>query len=388
VSNLPESFPVAIVGAGPAGAVLAYELATTGVRVLLLEKERLPRYKPCGGGVQARVVRRLGLDLQPVVRAAVDQLVFTYQLGRPVLRRARQPLIFMVMRDAFDAYLVERAARAGAEVRDRVRVDRVDWQEQGVLLTTSRGAVRTAVVVGADGANSRVAREAGLANGRDLDLALEGEFPAPAAARARWATTALLDLGSLPSGYGWLFPKGSGLSIGVGGPLPYRAQLRPYYERLLRWLGLEARDAERFSGHHLPLRRPGAPIVAHRTVLVGDAAGLVDPFTGEGLLGAVVSGQLAAEPVARAAAGDLAALQEYQRAIDRELMPELLEARVLLRVFDRMPRLAHWLMGHGQLAWRNLVRLLVGESDYRRLGGGSFRLAWHLLDRLLPVPAG
>jgi geranylgeranyl reductase family protein len=382
-----SSFDVAIVGAGPAGAILARGVAAAGLKTLLIEKERLPRYKTCGGGVQHRVAKLLGCDVAPVVRTAVDRLVFTYRLSRPIERVSPVPVIHMVMRDEFDAYLVEQAAKVGVEVRDRTRVDRVDCSSDGVVLTTTGGTVRAAIVVGADGANSRVARDVGLSGGVDLDLALEAEIPTPDWLRQRWATTALLDLGSLPSGYGWLFPKGDRLSVGVGGPFKDRARLRPYFERLRRFLQLEDVPPERFSGHQLTLRRPGAPIVAGRALLLGDAAGLVDPFTGEGLLGAVVSARLATEPVVRAASGALAALVDYQTAVDRELMPELLEARIVLRVFDRMPGLAHRLLGMGTLVWRNLDRLMLGESEYRRLGGGTFRLAWRLLDRLLPPAA-
>lgn len=382
-----SSFDVAIVGAGPAGAVLARRLAAAGLKTVLFEKERLPRYKTCGGGVQHRVAKLLGDDLTPVVRTTVDRIVFTYRLTRPIERVSPVPVIHMVMRDEFDAYLVDQAAKAGAEVRDRTRVDRVDCAPDGVLLTTAAGTVRAAIVVGADGANSRVARDVGLAGGVDLDLALEAEIATPDRFRDRWATTALLDLGSLPSGYGWLFPKGAGLSVGVGSPFHYRDRLRPYFERLRRYLQLDDALLERFSGHQLTLRRPGAPIVAGRALVVGDAAGLVDPFTGEGLLGAVVSARLATEPVIRAAGGAIEALREYQTAVDRELMPELLEARIVLRVFDRMPGLAHRLLGRGTLVWRNLARLMLGESEYRRLGGGTFRLGWRLLDRLLPPAA-
>lgn len=382
-----SSFDVAIVGAGPAGAVLARRLAAAGLKTVLFEKERLPRYKTCGGGVQHRVAKLLGDDLTPVVRTTVDRIVFTYRLTRPIERVSPVPVIHMVMRDEFDAYLVDQAAKAGVEVRDRTRVDRVDCAPDGVLLTTAAGTVRAAIVVGADGANSRVARDVGLAGGVDLDLALEAEIATPDRFRDRWATTALLDLGSLPSGYGWLFPKGAGLSVGVGSPFHYRDRLRPYFERLRRYLQLDDALLERFSGHQLTLRRPGAPIVAGRALVVGDAAGLVDPFTGEGLLGAVVSARLATEPVIRAAGGAIEALREYQTAVDRELMPELLEARIVLRVFDRMPGLAHRLLGRGTLVWRNLARLMLGESEYRRLGGGTFRLGWRLLDRLLPPAA-
>jgi flavin-dependent dehydrogenase len=164
--------------------------------------------------------------------------------------------------------------------------------------------------------------------------------------------------------------------------------LKPYYERLLTYLGVKYAAVDRYSGHHLALRRPGSTIVKGPALLLGDAAGLVDPFTGEGLLGAVRSGQLAAEPVVSALAGRPGGLWRYQALIDSELMTEFIEARIILRVFDRIPGICHAMIGFRNVFWRNLVRLMVGESDYRGLGGGTYRHAWRAADRLLSLAPG
>lgn len=368
--------------------MLAYELARRGLRTALLEKDGLPRYKTCGGGVQQRVVKMVDCDIAPVVRAQVTSFIFTHRLTRPITRQAPHPVVQMVMRDAFDNFLVERAAAAGAEVRDRCRVNHVEQTAGEVTIETAQGRLRAPIVAGADGANSRVSRDLGLVGLHDLDLAVEGEIEAPAGVRERWLHTALIDLGSLPSGYGWLFPKGDQLSVGAGGPMHYRSRFQAYYQRLLRYLGLEQAKVARYSGHQLTLRKPGTPIVRGRALLLGDAAGLVDPFTGEGLYGAVKSGLLAADPVARAIERGPDALMAYERAVDREIMPEMLEARIILRVFDRMPGLCHRLVGTGDLMWRNLVRLMLGDTNYLRLGRGKMRYGWRALDRVLSAAAG
>ncbi|MCS7001498.1 MAG: geranylgeranyl reductase family protein, partial [Dehalococcoidia bacterium] len=372
-----------MVGGGPAGAVAAHRVSAGGARVILLEKERLPRYKTCGGGVQARVARYLGLDLSAVARAQVDRMVFTCNLASPIEKTARAPVVWMVMRDDFDHFLLQRAAQAGVDVRDRQRVDHIAFDADGATVVTATGTIRAHVVIGADGANSRVAHAAGLAGGNDAYLALEGEFPASRTLAARWRNRALIDLGALPGGYGWLFPKGDTLSVGVGGPLPHRALFRPYFDRLVAYVGLDGVAPQRFSGHHLPLRKPGAAIVTDRVALVGDAAGLVDHFTGEGIWGAVVSGSLVAEPTLRRLGGDRAALAEYAAAVERELMPEMNESRVIVRVYERIPRLTHRLVGVSDLIWRNLERLMLGERTYQTMSRGAARLAWRAADRAL-----
>jgi flavin-dependent dehydrogenase len=329
-----------------------------------------------------RAARALGFPFDPVAEREVRGFAISFRLGRRFSRRYAEPLFHGVMRARFDAFLTERAAAAGAEVHDGVTVRAVELGAVEVAVRTDRGVYRGRFLVGADGANSVVRRQLGLAPGVAEEVALEAELPADGA-RAGWADLAGLDLGTLASGYGWVFPKAEVLSVGVAAPQRLAAQLKPYYWRHARYHRLEAL-AERtpLVGHKLPLRRPGAPIVAGPALLVGDAAGLVDAFTGEGIFAAIRSGQLAAAAVRAALAAGRPDLADYEARIDAELMPELLEARRFLRIFNRFPHVFWRLLRDNDRFWRAFCRVLRGEKAYaairRKLGPVE-----PLLDRLV-----
>ena len=137
-------------------------------------------------------------------------------------------------------------------------------------------------------------------------------------------------------------------------------------------LGLDERQLQGLRGHHLPLRAPGAAIVRGPVLLAGDAAGLVDPLSGEGIHAAFLSGRLVAEQIAAYLSGAVPDLSAYQAAIDRELMPGINFSRTLQAVFHLMPRPWISLLRHGDWFWRNTCRLVRGETtyaDFRRKAG-------------------
>lgn len=120
-----QSDDVIVVGAGPAGATLAYELAKRGIGVLLLEKEKLPRYKCCAGGITRKAVKLLDFDISEVVEDVVYEISTTSDLRSPYLRQHGQPLIYTVMRDVFDHFLVKKAQQRGAVLIDDQKVRRI-----------------------------------------------------------------------------------------------------------------------------------------------------------------------------------------------------------------------------------------------------------------------
>src|SRR6478736_278917 len=161
-----ERFDVLVVGAGPAGSATAIHLARGGARVLLAEKARFPRDKPCGGGLTGRAVRVLPCAVDPVVEHVVDHFELRLRYGARFERGGSEPMILMTQRRRLDAFLAEQAAGAGAELRDGVRVDSLVANAEGVDATVGGHRVRAGVLVGADGANGIVAKAVGL--GDDL----------------------------------------------------------------------------------------------------------------------------------------------------------------------------------------------------------------------------
>ncbi|HWH30063.1 MAG TPA: geranylgeranyl reductase family protein [Mycobacteriales bacterium] len=343
---------VVVVGAGPAGAAAAREAASAGARTLLLEREELPRYKRCGGGligVSQREVRRAGVDVDALALDVAGRFTFTSR-GRAGYERQATPFLPMVLRADLDAALVRRAQEAGAELRTRTTVTGYDAQPDAVVVTTSGGPVRARAVVGADGSGSRAAAHVGVVC-EQVDLGMEGEFPA----RPGWERHVLLDWGPVPGSYGWVFPKGDRLTVGVIGARARGGEVRQYFRDVVQRLGLDLQRGEHVGGHLTRVRAAGSPLRRGRVLVAGDAAGLLEPWTREGISFALRSGALAGA----AAAGDPAS---YERAVRAELGADVAAGRRALRAFSRHPRAVHEVMRRGPGMWPRFRRLVAGET--------------------------
>ena len=367
-----HSHDVIVVGAGPAGATLEYELSRKGIDVLVLEKERLPRYKACAGGITVKTAKQLGFDFSSVTRDTVRGAKVAFGIGRSFTKSYPNPLIHMVMRDEFDQLLVQRACDAGATLADNERVRQVQITGQVVKVETANHVFTAQIVIGADGARSIVAAGAGLMQRVDVGIGLEAEISVPGQRLVQWEGLMGLDLGHVRGGYGWVFPKKDHLSVGVGSPLQHARRLKSGYQQVLKSHNLNDYTASRIRSHWLPVRRKGMAIQSGRCLLLGDAAGLVDPVTGEGIYNAVRSAQVAALVIEDYLKGSRTDLQEYEAVVDKQIMPELKAARALARGFAWFPGLVFDAVESSDRLWNACCRLLRGEDTYvtlrRRLG--------------------
>lgn len=356
-----------VVGAGPGGASAAYGLAKAGLRVLLLEKEKMPRYKPCGGGLTTKVRDILDFDFSPAIEQTITQSSIAYGAER---MRTNVGVAWAVMRDKFDALLAERAACAGAELRDAQPVTQIAFDETGATVTTKSETLRAAFVVGADGVNGITRRAAGIPPHRRMGVALEAEMDAPTAALDAWRGTLHLDFGALAWGYAWIFPKAEHLSVGIGAlmrgghALDLNAELARY---VAGESSLENTRTRFTRGHRVPLGGEFERYHAPRAVLVGDAAGVVDPFTAEGIYYAIRSGQIAADELLRAFQRGAFDLSGYTRRINTEINSDFRYAWALTQVFYRMPHLAYRILRKSVSVQNAVVDTENGKMSYRQM---------------------
>src|SRR5262249_41679629 len=210
--HLMERFDVAVVGAGPAGSTTAYRLARAHARVLLIDKARFPRDKPCGGGLTMRAVRQLPFSVDPVVEDRITRARCRLKYGPVMERSSEHVLCLMTQRRRLDAFLVEQAAAAGVDFRGGVRAE----VESGRAGRGDGRPVQVDTVVGADGANGVTAKVLGLGGGIVNGVALEGNLPYDRLPSDGWRGMLVLELATLPGCYGWIFPKGDHVNVGVG----------------------------------------------------------------------------------------------------------------------------------------------------------------------------
>ncbi len=245
-----STWDAVVIGAGPAGA-----------STLLLEKQSLPRYK--AGGVPARTLRLLGgLDVSPLVESRVDSIDIS-RFGKLQFRKTSpRPLAWMVLRDRFDQFLTDLAAQAGAIVRDNAPVQAMRRNADRYKIETPTGSVQTYCVLAADGATGPTARWLGIDSAPTRSTAFEVEVAASTAALERWHSTANVDVGYRPWGYGWVFPKAGALSTGVVNAPHHGRTIRTQTERYLARLRLAEAEVLTTRGHPIRYQRSIAEPVA------------------------------------------------------------------------------------------------------------------------------
>jgi geranylgeranyl reductase family protein len=385
-SDLPRQCDVAVVGAGPAGACAAYSLARQGVHVILLERDSLPRYKVCGGGVVYRARQLFPLDVSATIERDCHHAELNLAPGNHhFLAQRDQPIVSMAMRASLDLALSGSARSAGATVVAPCRVTRLNSGVEGVELITNTGTIKARFVVAADGAAGRVARMAGLNDGRAMAPALEHEITVPGEILEQFSETARFDIGAIPGGYGWIFPKRHHLSVGVGvlssksgGAHGLKTSLQSY----LSSVGIGPVTSAQQHGYVIPIAPRKAPLAGNHVVLVGDAAGLADPVTGEGISNAALSGALAGDAIMAGNFRDEDVLTKYQGLLEEKILKDLRVSRRLARFLYGSSTIASGIFKqYGQRITEGVTDIFMGTRSYGDISRNS--VVFRLLEKTL-----
>ncbi len=364
-----KHYDVIVIGLGPAGSTAARELARLGHRVLALEKEKIPRYKPCGGCLSRKIENLLDEDFMEVVEETIYKVVVTFKGEEELEIESDSPLAYMVMRDRFDEYLSRKAEEAGATIHDGEPVKGVEITESGYTVYTSRRAYSCDFLVGADGVNGITSSFLNYGPERTNAIALEGEVRVQPGELPNMRGTVRLDVGTIPQGYGWIFPKLDHWSLGVGTVKAHLDKPKSRYAAFKEEQGISKKiESEKLRGFRIPLfTSRTSTITRGRSLLAGDAAALVDPFLGEGIYYAVRSGQLAAESINDAIAGGKKDLSSYAKKIDAEMYGEFEAAQKIARFGYNFPRLGFALFKASPEMREATLKLLRGELSYEEL---------------------
>lgn len=389
--HLTDRYDVAVIGSGPAGSTAAKRCSEQGLRTILIEKSKIPRPKPCGGGVSLKALKQI--DHQ-IPESLIDQQVrgfrFYSKSLASVTMKSEVPVGITTTRDRFDAFLTKLAVDSGCKLFQSDELTDISINKEGVLCKLkSNNLIMANMVIGADGANSIVAQKSGIRQkwaNNEVGLCLETTVPLEKSEMEKINPDILeLYFSDIPFGYGWLFPKKSSVSLGIGGALASLHKPMEILTDFCRTISDTKKIKLRASGCHAHLAPAGGfkrRVVTDRVMLVGDAAGFIDPFTGEGICYAIRSGHLAALACVRSIEKDKFGTdfleKNYARICNDDFGKDLRIALFLsYRVHDHFDTFFDALQHSSSSSWSDLA---IGKTTYRKLQN---RLLPKLLLRLV-----
>ncbi|MDJ0556171.1 MAG: geranylgeranyl reductase family protein [Microcoleaceae cyanobacterium MO_207.B10] len=360
-------FDCIIVGAGPAGGTAAYHLAKKGRSVLVIEKESLPRVKACGGGVSPAIAQWFDFDLSPAISVKVSKIRYTWKLEDPVEAELPVPM-WMVKRDVFDHFLIQKAQAQGAELRDKTEVTGIEFKSDHWQVKTNTETVTGRYLIAADGAKGPMAKWLGFKESKKRQsMVIEAASSDDSNQKVNF------EFGSVKNGNIWSFPKADSASISIatfrgGEPKNLSKDLMEYAKQI----GLNVNQNQLLE-HPLSLWDGDKNLHTENAILAGEAASLLDPLSAEGIRPSIFSGVKAAEAIDGALGGDGDALKKYTQVVNEEWGADMVWAGRLAGAFYRFPKVGYKVGVKLPAATEVMSKILCGELRYANVANRAIK---------------
>lgn len=393
-SSLDTAFDLIVIGAGPAGSLTAYTGAQAGLKVLLLDRVSFPRDKICGGLLSRKALELLPWKLDRIQERSIYTFRWVNNRKECLSVQREHPLGVTVRRDIFDLFLAEKAQRAGAHLLAGTPLTGIKHLPDKLIITTPRGQFTGRILIGADGFYSEVARLSGLRTKWQkwqTGFALRAQVPYPRdkiEELTKGGTIITFFTLPLPASLGWFFPLQNEFNLGIGLPtLAIKHVVAVWIDFLT--------TVSTFCGNSFPCPRPqgwylpagGLPrkIANGNILLVGDAAGLVDPFSGEGMYWALKSGRLAGQLAAAHLQENLSETlaDAYTRQCYQQCLPEFRRS-LLLALLTGCKGDLFWRFLNDNPALLDIFPAIMESGDsYQRIFATHIRSLPQLLGHIL-----
>ncbi|NNG27751.1 MAG: NAD(P)/FAD-dependent oxidoreductase, partial [Ignavibacteriaceae bacterium] len=360
-----HKYDVIIIGAGVTGASAAYELANSGISVIVLEKEKLPRYKTCGGGVVRRAIEKLPFNINGIVERNFNMIdVYDHETDLHLEVSRGKPIITMMMRADLDNLIISEAVKKGAKVNDGVKVLNLVNNDDVIEVVTGSFTLKADFVIAADGATGISAKISGMNKNFFSVPAIECEVYIPEDEFEYYKNSTRFDFGFIPHGYAWVFPKRNHLSVGIASMKKLKVNLNDYLKRYFTTLGLKGATNIAKHGNIIPINPFRVKPFFNRILLAGDTIGLADPITTEGISYAIESGQLAAKAIIEGSKNKIKVEKIYAKSL-KPLFNELKYARILAWFVHGSPNIRRFVFKHYGKALSDLLAdVIMGEKKY------------------------
>lgn len=363
-------YDVTIIGAGPSGSLLAFYLARNNFSVLLIDKKPFPRPKLCGGGISYKAYNIIKdiVDLDSINSCAVEGAFLSYK--NEDLRYVGQGSYksYSIHRSEFDELLLTAALNAGAEKLIPAKINEINELDDHVTLRTEEGqTINTRFLVFATGVNGTLHEKLGYTGKRQITVAFEIDiFPEKIPEPLKNNT--LFDFGSVKGGYAWLFPKHDRINAGIyfhNNPKPgkYQSDQINDFLKLFDWA--EGAKKSIPKGYPLPYNYDYKYYNTHRTLLVGDAAGTVENFYGEGIFYGLSSSGIAADVLTKALR-QYKRIDDYTSILKREIITHVKYSRATAFLFYRYGRFGYYNMVRNKLMNYFYGELIHGNISQRK----------------------